>query len=176
MKQQPFTGLCFNVVSVKLFSDPKDLLASRQLLIKQANSFSRDTIITEPDGRLTFLDPHFSLQRKHLTRSAYLGHLHEGRDKGCKVYSIKRPCPTFTSYGNVLIWDDRVSPGQVRKLSFNEMLRLNSFPLQTVHMLQENKDKALRYIANAIPTNMLHTIYKTVIADFGQRTGFRGRP
>jgi hypothetical protein len=62
----------------------------------------------------------------------------------------------------------------VRLLSFNEMLKLNSFPEDTLDLLRENRKKALRYIANAIPTRMLHTIYSVVIDDLDREMGSGG--
>ena len=76
---------------------------------------------------VTFKNPRFILDSHHLSRTAYLGHLPEGNEKGQKVYSIHAPLPTFASYNNILIYDAR--PGLlrhgVRKLSRTEVLRIS---------------------------------------------------
>mmetsp|Transcript_12478 Transcript_12478/g.37456 ORF Transcript_12478/g.37456 Transcript_12478/m.37456 type:complete len:285 (-) Transcript_12478:202-1056(-) len=157
-KQQPHQGLCFNITSLKLITNVPTAQTHKSL-VARANHFAPDTIVTEESGALTFLDPNFTLESKNLSRSAYLGHLHEGTRKGFKVYSIHRPCPTFTSYANVLIKDHRSHRKGVRLLTHPEMLKLNNFPPEVVEFLvQCGEAKANRYIANSIPTNMLYTI------------------
>ena len=47
------------------------------------------------------------IETKHLACSGYIGHLPNIKEKGGKIYSINRSCPTFTGYNNVLILDQR---------------------------------------------------------------------
>jgi len=163
--QSKHQDLCFNIVTLKSVSDVSSE-ETHARLTDYTNYFAPNTVVAESDGLLAFLDPSFTLDSKNLSRSAYLGHLFEGKCKGFKVYSRHRPCPTFTSYANVLIKDDRSLRKGVRLLSRTEMLRLNNFPPEIIKFLEgSTQAEANRYIANSIPTNMLHNIYKSVIAD-----------
>ena len=89
------------------------------------------------------------------------------RDKGWRIYDINYPIPTITRFGNILIRQD----GRVRYLSIGEMARASSFAPEQVRQLENltlkcgHADIALKYIANAVPRKMLHTMYTAAVFD-----------
>ena len=60
-----------------------------------------NTIVKE-DNIARFVDPQFTIDKLRLSRSAYLGHLESGNQKGKKIYSPNRPLPTFVQYVSVV--------------------------------------------------------------------------
>ena len=86
-----------------------------------------------------------------------------GYGKGRRVYSVDACMPTFTSFGNVLIHDDRVEPASVRYLTVREMARASNFDEELVNFLQSlPEQEAVTYIANAVPIGLLSTVYAAV--------------
>jgi hypothetical protein len=54
----------------------------------------------------------------------------------------------------------------IRGLTFNEILRINHLAEEQDDFLRSiPEDQAYTYIANAVPSGMLHTVYKAVIDD-----------
>mmetsp|Transcript_3957 Transcript_3957/g.11683 ORF Transcript_3957/g.11683 Transcript_3957/m.11683 type:complete len:926 (+) Transcript_3957:247-3024(+) len=161
-------GTCFRITTVASHQRHSGV---RDYLIKLANSYVPYTIVLEESGLLNFLDPKYTIETKHLTRAGYIGHIHAGTEKGCKVYSIHRPCPTYTKYHNVLIWDNRTSHHcGVRNLTLTEAIRLNNFPPEIESYLYSiEPSMAYQYIANSIPAGTLHTIYNAIIGDLDRR-------
>ncbi len=83
-------GSCFTILTLNQFNDP----TSHEEIIKKANSFAPNTIVKE--GNIArFFDPQFTIDKLRLSRSAYLGHLESGNQKGKKIYSANRPLPTL---------------------------------------------------------------------------------
>ncbi|EGB04086.1 hypothetical protein AURANDRAFT_67518 [Aureococcus anophagefferens] len=120
-------------------------------------------------GLMTYKDVNFELESCYLSRSSYLGYINGENVKGNKVYSIQRASPTFTSWANILILDDRHKNRMfkgIRNLTFNEILRINHLAEEQDDFLRSiPEDQAYTYIANAVPSGMLHTVYKAVIDD-----------
>ena len=118
---------------------------------------------------MTYKDVNFELESCYLSRSSYLGYINGENVKGNKVYSIQRASPTFTSWANILILDDRHKNRMfkgIRGLTFNEILRINHLAEEQDDFLRSvPEDQAYTYIANAVPSGMLHTVYKAVIDD-----------
>ena len=86
-----------------------------------------------------------------------------GYGKGRRVYDISTCVPTFTSYGNVLIYDDRVEPASVRYLTVREMARASNFDEELVGFLSNiPEQEAITYIANAVPIGLLSTVYAAI--------------
>jgi len=56
---------------------------------------------------MTYKDVNFELESCYLSRSSYIGYVDGENVKGKRVYSIQRASPTFTSWANILILDDR---------------------------------------------------------------------
>jgi len=144
-KRAPFVGRLYTITTAKL-TDRKN--AHREIMAK-ANSYAPNTIILL-NSQMKFLDPNFTLDKKHLTRSAYIGHLESGKTKSYKVYSIHRPSPTQTGYPNMLILDERDSKfSGVRYLTKYEIFRLNNHPKPIYDFLFRCKvQDAYKYIAN----------------------------
>ena len=60
-----------------------------------------NTIVKE-NNIARFVDPQFTIDKLRLSRSAYLGHLESGNQKGKKIYSPNRPLPTLVQYVSVV--------------------------------------------------------------------------
>ena len=90
---------------------------------------------------------------------------HTSIGKGFRVYDIHQIAPTITSFGNILIYDDRDPEcSGVRLLTINEMARLSSFDNETITFLQTLPEPlALQCIANAVPMGLLSTVYRAVL-------------
>jgi len=164
IKEIPVSGICYSIVAFQRHNHDAE---TKRNLIRTMNRFASRTVVLDENNLAIFRDPHFTLEEKHLARSVYLGHLHGSTKKGAKVYSIERSCPTYTSYDNVLIKDNRDPKFTgIRKLTKKEVIRLNSPPGEIRAFLEncEHND-ACKYVANAIPTRMLHTIYSAVLDD-----------
>ena len=121
----------------------------------------------------TDLDDVVDTQSWGSTTYAELIGWHSGYGKGYRVYSIEHIAPTITSFGNILILDDRY-PGDegIRLLTVNEMARLSSFDNETIRFLESiPEDEALKAIANAVPMGLLSTVY-TAVLDHAHATEF----
>jgi hypothetical protein len=112
VSREPIVGECYTITSVR---NHPQIKSPHKTIVTKANSFAPGTLIFQR-GKMIFADPFFTLDFENLARSCYLGHLLRGTRKGCKVYSIHRPCPTFTGWANVLIKDHRGKRKGVRYL------------------------------------------------------------
>jgi len=162
----PHTGTLFNVTSVCRFPD-KQSSDIQNLIMEQSNSYAPNTLLRTDNGFIEYYDQSFALAHCHLSRSHYLGHLHSGKRKGFKIYDIERPLPTFTSFGNILIYDNRDPRRKgIRLLSIAEMYRINLFSeSQEIFFRSVHAQQACKWIASCIPPGMLHTIYAHVYDD-----------
>ena len=169
LKLAPHEGVLYNISSVCRFPDQPQRVVQDKVM-EQANAFASKTLVRDSDGNIHFHDRAFTLARLNLSRSHYLGHLSSGTRKGFKVYSIRRALPTFTSYANILIYDDRDPDNKgVRLLSRDEIFRINLFSEEQVRFLRSQQSKqAYKYVANCIPPGMLHTIYSYIYDDLQQ--------
>ena len=95
---------------------------------------------------------------------AHLIGWHTQFGKGYRIYDIDYPSPTITSFGNILIYDDRFDPYGVRQCTVGELARFSSFDNETISFLQSLPEHdALQCIANAVPMGMSSTVYGAII-------------
>ena len=96
---------------------------------------------------------------------AHLIGWHTAYGKGFRIYDINSVAPTITSFGNILIYDNRDDGCcGVRQLTIAEMARLSSFDNETIAFLQSLPEPfALKCIANAVPLGLLSTVYTAVL-------------
>ena len=125
-----------------------------------------NTIVKE-NNIARFVDPQFTIDKLRLSRSAYLGHLASGNQKGKKIYSPHRPLPTYTSSNDTIVLDTRdPRTTGIRYLTRSEVLRINNHPKPIKQFLQQcSYTAACKYIANAIPSGMVKKIWTTVVDD-----------
>ena len=165
-KLLPHKGTLFNITSVCRFPD-KQSSDIQNLIMEQSNSYAPNTLLRTDNGFIEYYDQSFALAHCHLSRSHYLGHLNSGKRKGFKIYDIERPLPTFTSFGNILIYDNRDPRRKgVRLLSIAEMHRVNLFSESQIKFFRSfHAQQACKWIASCIPPGMLHTIYTHIYDD-----------
>ena len=141
---------------------------SKQSIAQLANQLAPGSITFDNSGCPVYNDTTFALESCHLSRSCCIGHLDEFElQKGSKIYSIDRVSGTFTSHTNALFLDNRrANKSGIRLLSLKEICSLNQHSQTMLAFLHDNAKQygqhvVFSWVANSVPTGMLHALYST---------------